>query len=278
MLGVGGGLTFPVFAGSFLGVGSLLLLLSEDKDSTDDWLDEHDEVLLSSTAFFGGGPLDLFVFLRFVPSFWLESSVSAVVNGEVVVSFSSLDLRETLLGLGDPLGLLDDLLSDSDSELLSGEKMLFFLEVEEVSDFAVLAGVLAPVFGVLAPPEALGVALPLARTLAADFGFAEQRLRGGKAFGLAALGASSSLEDEILAFDDLLGFGSSFFFGSSTGAGFVGDFGGSAGALVVAGVSEVDDSESELVDPDPELVEELTLLLESDEDPELLSVLLLLLT
>lgn len=46
--------------------------------------------------------------------------------------------------------------------------------------------------------------------------------------------------------------------------------------MVVAGVSEVEESESELLEADPELVEVLPLLLESEEDPELLSVLLLL--
>lgn len=44
----------------------------------------------------------------------------------------------------------------------------------------------------------------------------------------------------------------------------------------MAGTSEVDDSESELLDPEPELVDDVPLLLESEVDPELLSVLLLL--
>lgn len=50
---------------------------------------------------------------------------------------------------------------------------------------------------------------------------------------------------------------------------------GGAGGAVGAGVSDVDDSESELEEADPEL-DELPLLLESEEDPELLSELLLL--
>lgn len=103
---------------------------------------------------------------------------------------------------------------------------------------------------------------------------AEQRLLGGAGFGLAGLAASSSLDEETFTLDGLRGFGSSFFLVSSV---FVGDL-GAGGAVVVAGVSEVEDSESELLEPDPELVEELPLLLESEVDPELLSVLLLLLT
>lgn len=103
---------------------------------------------------------------------------------------------------------------------------------------------------------------------------AEIRLLGGAAFGLAGLGGSSSLDEDIFAFEGLLGFGSSFFFTSSI---LIGDFGaGVVFVVVVAGVSEVDESESELLEADPELVEVLPLLLESEEDPELLSVLLLL--
>lgn len=104
---------------------------------------------------------------------------------------------------------------------------------------------------------------------------AEQRLLGGCVFGLTTFGVSSSLDEDILfVFEGLLCLGSSFFFGSSTV--FVGDFGGGAGVALVGGVSDTEDSESELEEPEPELVEELPLLLESDEDPELLSLLLLL--
>lgn len=163
--------------------------------------------------------------------------------------------------------LLEDLLSVSDSELLSGENMLFFL-CDPESDLLDLSTVLEFCLGVLAPAGNLGAVLPFDTDVAVVLDLAEARLRGGN--GLAGLGASSSLDDEILTFDGLLCLGSSFFLGSS---GFVGDFGGGA---VVAGVSEVDDSESELLDPDPELEDELPLLLESDVEPELLSVLLLL--
>lgn len=112
----------PVLSGaSFLGVGSLSL--SDDTDSTDDWLDEQDDALFSSTAFFGGGPLALLLLLRFALSLPFESSFSGVTDD---VSLSSLDFLELFFGRGDALGLLEDLLSDSDSELLSGENMLFF--------------------------------------------------------------------------------------------------------------------------------------------------------
>lgn len=216
--------------------------------------------------------------LAFESDLELESSLSAlllrVVAGEVC--FSSLDFLELRLGLGDCLGdfVVEDLLSDSDSELLSGENILFFFNAP-VSGFGCAFGIVFGMgLGVFAPEVALWAVFPLASTAAADLGFAEIRLRGGAGFGLAGLGASSSLEEDTLAFEGLRGFGSSFFFTSST---FGGDFG--AGVLlvvVVAGVSEVEDSESELLDADPELVDVLPLLLESDEDPELLSVLLLL--
>lgn len=262
----------PVFNGaSFLGVGSLSL--SEDTDSTDDWLDVHEEALFSSTAFFGGGPFDLLLLLRFTFSFVTDSSLSVFVDD---VSFSSLDFRDPLLGFGDPLGLLGDLLSDSDSELLSGEKILFFFW----SDFvAGLDAVLGAGLVVLAPPDDRGAGLPLARTIAAALGLAEQRLLGGKGFGSTTFGVSSSLDDDILfVFDGRLCFGSSFFLGSSAG-GLAGDFGAAAGVAVVAcGVSDAEDSESELDEPDPELLDELPLLLESEVEPELLSVLLWLVT
>lgn len=259
----------PVFnCVSFFGVGSLSL--SDDTDSTDDWLDEHDDALFSSTAFFGGGPLDLLLLLRFTLSLELVSSLSAFADD---VSFSSLDFLVPRLGFGEALGLLEDLLSDSDSELLSGENMLFFFW----SDFVVgLDAVLAAGFGVLAPLEARGAGLPLARTAAADLGLVEQRLLEGNVLASTTFGVSSSLDDEILfVLDGLLCFGSSFFFGSSV-VGLVGDLGAGAGPVVVGGVSDADDSESELEEPEPELLDEDPLLLESEVDPELLSVLLLL--
>lgn len=218
---------------------------------------------MSSEGFLGGDPFCLTAIFLLALSFELESSFSTGVSGE---SFSSLDFVELLLA-GDPLGLFD-LLSDSDSELLSGENILFFFEV-----FASVCGFVGAFplgFGVFAPLD-LGVVLPLARTVAADFGFAEQRLRGGFGFGLSTFGASSSLDEETLTLEGLLGLGSSFFLGSS---GFAGEFG--AGAVAAAGGSEFEESESELLDPDPELVVELPLLLESEVDPELLSELLLL--
>lgn len=229
-------------------------------------------------TFFGGGPLGLFTLLRlaFESDLELESSLSAlllrVVAGDV--SFSSLDFLEPRFGLGDAFGdlVVEDLLSDSDSELLSGEKILFFFNAPVSGFGGAFCIVFGIGFGVFAPDGILCAVLPLARTAAADFGFADIRLLGGAGLGLVGFGVSSSLDEETLAFDGLLGFGSSFFFTSSV---FWGDFGAGV-VLVVAGVSEVEDSESELLEPDPELVEVLPLLLESEEDPELLSVLLLL--
>lgn len=232
----------------------------------------HDEALLSSTAFFGGGPearLPLLLFtllsLEFESSF---SVVCVIVDGEV--SLSSLDFLEPLFGRGDVLGLfLEDLLSDSDSELLSGENILFFFN--EFSDLDIgFDEVLATGFGVLAPYADRGIFLPFASTLAAFLGLAEHLLLGGKGLGLATLGISSSLdEDGLSLLEGLLGFGSSFFLGSS--AGLAGDFG--IGMVARAGGSDADESESELLEPDPELVVELPLLLVSDDDPELVSVL-----
>lgn len=199
----------------------------------------------------------------------LESSFSTGVKGDCAdVSFSSLDFLTGRLFFGEALGLLEDLLSDSDSELLSGEKMLFFFV------WSFFACCLVMVFGIgltgLAPAAALA-GFPLTSTLAADLALVEDRLRGGAGLGGSGLGASSSLDDDIFLLA-CLGFGSSFFFcGSSSG--FAGDLGAGWAA---AGVSDVEDSESELLEPDPELVDELPLLLESDVDPELLSVLLLL--
>lgn len=113
--------------------------------------------------------------------------------------------------------------------------------------------------------------MPLASTLAAFLGLlAEHLLLGGNGLGLGNLGISSSLdEDGLSLLDGLLGFGSSFFLGSS--AGLAGDFGIGMDASAVA--SDADESESELLEPDPELVVELPLLLVSDDDPELVSVL-----
>lgn len=232
----------------------------------------HDDALLSSTAFFGGGPearLPLLLFtllsLEFESSF---SVVCVMVDGEV--SLSSLDFLEPLFGRGDVLVLFfEDLLSDSDSELLSGENILFFFN--EFSNLgAGLVDDFATGFGVLAPNTDRGTFLPLASTLAAFLGLAEHLLLGGKGLGLATLGISSSLDEDGLSLDEgLLGFGSSFFLGSSTGLG--GDFG--IGISASAGGSEADESESELLEPDPELVVELPLLLVSDDDPELVSVL-----
>lgn len=215
-------------------------------------------------TFLGGGPLGLFPLFLLTLSLEFESSFSTTVEES---SLSSLDFLETLLGRGDALALLEDL-SDSDSELLSGENILFFFDVL-VSAFGF--GAVLPVgLGVFAP-ALRGTVLPLASTVATVFGLAEHRLLGGKGLGLTSFGVSSSLDDITFTLDGLLGFCSSFFLGSST---FVGDFG--AGVVVVAGVSEVEDSESELLDADPELVDELSLLLESELDPELLSELLLL--
>lgn len=193
-------------------------------------------------------------------SFELESSLSNCIG--VLKSFSSLDLRELLLLFGDPFVLLDDLLSTSDSELLSGENMLFFLYDPESDLFDF--GTFELCLGVFEP------GLPLESEEEVDvFDLAEALLLGGN--GLAGFGASSSLDDDIFTLDGLLCFGSSFSLGSS---GSVGDLGG--GTVVVAGVSDVEESESELLDPDPEVEEELALLLESEVDSELLSVLLLL--
>lgn len=113
----------------------------------------QDEALLSSTAFFGGGPearLPLLFFTLLSLEFESSFSVGVIVDGEVSL-LTSLDFLEPLLGRGDVLGLLlEDLLSDSDSELLSGENILFFF-----NEFSVLAAgldvVLATGFGVLAP-------------------------------------------------------------------------------------------------------------------------------
>lgn len=185
------------------------------------------------------------------------------------MSLSSLDFLEPLFGRGEAFGLLGDLLSDSDSELLSGEKILFFLDVSDLFAFCIVFGI---GLGVLAPGGTLGP-LPLARTAAADLGLAEHLLRGGAGFCSTTFGVSSSLDEEGFGFvDGLLGLGSSFFLGSSVVV-LTGDFG--VATALVAGVSEADDSESELLDPEPELVEELPLLLESEVDPELLSVLVL---
>lgn len=246
------------------------LSLSEDTDSTDDWLDEHEDALLSSEAFLDGGPLDLLA-LRLELSLELEfeSSFCTGINGEGV-SFSSLDLILVFLLIGEPFGLVLDvllsLLSVSDSELLSGEKMLFFF-----SEFASILFAFGIVFDIaldFAPVVILGTAgCFLTSTDAAFLDLIDRRL-GGIGFGVSGFGTSSSLDEETFA--GLWGFGSSFA-GSSTGGG-TGDLGGGT----VAGTSEVDDSESELLDPEPELVDDVPLLLESEVDPELLSVLLLL--
>lgn len=112
--------------------------------------------------------------------------------------------------------------------------------------------------------------MPFASTLAAFLGLAEPLLLGGKGLGLGILGISSSLDEDALGLiDGLLGLGSSFFLDSS--GGLTGDFG--TGMSATTGGSEADESESELLEPDPELVVELPLLLVSDDDPELLSVL-----
>lgn len=224
--------------------------------------------MLFSSTFFGGASFDRLLFLVFTLSFEFESSFSAAVNGEE--SFSSTDFLELCLDAGESLALFDDLLSDSDSELLSGENILFFFTV--VSDFDDFDVDLDAGLDVFAPADTLDADLPLARTKAADFNFVE-RLLGGKDFGLLVFGASSSLDDETLAFEGRLCLGSSFFLVSSEG-GVAGDFG--AVVVVAAGVPEVDESESELDESESELVDELRLLLESDEDSELLSVLLLL--
>lgn len=231
----------------------------------------QDEALLSSTAFFGGGPEARLPLLLFtLLSLELESSFSVGVTVDGEVSLSSLDFREPLFGRGDVFGLfLEDLLSDSDSELLSGENILFFFNA--LSDLgADLFELLATGLGVLAPYADRGTDLPLASTLAAFLGLAEHLLLGGKGLGLGTLGMSSSLDDDGLTLvDDLLGFGSSFFLGSSVA--LAGDFG--IGMDASAGGSVADESESELLEPDPEVVVELPLLLVSDDDPELVSVL-----
>lgn len=230
-------------------------------------------------AFFGGGPFVLLPLFLLALSlelelelleFELESSLSTAIC--VLLSFSSLDFRELRLLFGeDPLGLFDDLLSVSDSELLSGENMLFFL-CEFVSDFDAFCVTFGAGLGVLAPGGCLFCAcFPLTNTAAADLPLVDVRLRGGKVLGLTTLGVSSSLDEDTLSFEGRR-FGSSFFFGSS---GLTGDF-GAVWAVAPGGVSELEESESELLEPVPELDEELPLLLESDVDPELLSVLLLL--
>lgn len=205
---------------------------------------------------------------EFESSFW-------TMTGDGTGSFSSLDFLVVFLFLGDALGLVLDVLlslpSDSDSELLSGENILFFFK--ELSGLEVF-GIVFDIAFDLAPGVARGVeGFTLASTDAAFFIFVDRRL-GGIGLGVAGFGGSSSLDDEAFDFAGGCDLGSSFFFGSSSGTGFgLGDFG--AGGTV-AGVSEVDDSESELLDPDPELVDEVPLLLESEVEPELLSVLLLL--
>lgn len=136
-------------------------------------------------------------------------------------------------------------------------------------------------FCVLPPGVGRGVSLLcLGVTVAVVLGLADDRLRGGIVLLFSILtGTSSSLEDEGLGLLVNRGAFSSFFLEfvveSSVLFCFDGDFGG-AEAVLVAGVSEVDDSESELLEPDPDVVDDVPLLLESDEDPELLSVLLLL--
>lgn len=121
----------PFVSSSFFGVGSLSV--SDDTDSMDDWLDVHDDALLSSRIFLGGGPFDLLARLLFFSFDPFESSFCIGVNGDGGVSFSSLDFLKDRLFFGEAFGLcLDDLLpllSVSDSELLSGENMLFFFNV-----------------------------------------------------------------------------------------------------------------------------------------------------
>lgn len=102
-------------------------------------------------------------------------------------------------------------------------------------------------------------------------GLAGTHLIGGSGISILSK-SSSSLDDETFTFDRHL-VGSSLFLSSSVFKG--GDLGNGM-LLTATGISEADDSESELLDRELELVEELPLLLESDVDPELLSVLLLL--
>lgn len=257
------GLVLPLLESSFF--VDVSLSLSDDTDSTDDWLEEQEEALLSSITFFGGGPFCLFVLFLFPLSFEFESSFSTTASTE---SLSSPDFVEVLLLLSESLVLLIDLLSESDSELLSGENILFFFkELVSVLDFE---DAFDDDFGVL-EPELLDIDFPLARTITAGLGFAEPLLLGGKGMGPTNLGVSSSLEDEPFPFEDLPVIVPSFLLLSSV---LVGDFG--TGILLATGVSDVEESESELLDADPELDEELSLLLESEDDPELLSVLLLL--
>lgn len=223
--------------------------------------------------FLDGGPFGLFPFFLLALSLEFESSFSRAVDVEL--SFSILDFLELLLESVDALVLLDDLLSVSDSELLSGENMLFFFDTpsSEVDFEDALLVTVDEDLGVF-DPELRSAVFPLAKTVAAVFGLAEQRLRGGNGLGLTTFGLSSSLEDDTLTFDSRLGFSSSFGWASTST--FIGDLGtGDLGAVIV-GMSEVEESESELLEAEAELVDELALLLESVVVLELLSELLLL--
>lgn len=115
--------------------------------------------------------------------------------------------------LGRPLPLtelagLDTLLallfwtSVSDSELLSGEKILFFLS-DWLSDFEFVEGleldlgVVLLLFSTGGGRAAVFACLVL--TVAVALGLADDRLLGGAVLAGGGFGGSSSLEDEILA-------------------------------------------------------------------------------
>lgn len=93
-------------------------------------------------------------------------------------------------------------LSGSDSELLSGENILFFFRVS-FCEFFELVVAFGGTLALLSEAGVRGAGLPcLVATVAVAFGFADERLRGGAVLAGTGLGASSSLEDRILLTTD----------------------------------------------------------------------------
>lgn len=247
----------------------------------------QDDTVCFSTGFLGGGPFTVLPFLLFMLISFTAVSSFLLMGGFVLLSL--------LVFLGRPLPLTGALFfatllallfctSESDSELLSGEKMLFFFRAWP-PDFEFVGGLeldLGADLLLLSVDERGAALVCLDVTVAVAFDFADDRLLGGAVLAGGGLGVSSSLEEEILVTVEGRLLFSSFFLVcwllvlvSSSLVCFAGDLGPAleAGA---AGVSDVDESESELLEPDPELDDELPLLLESEDDPELLSELLLL--
>lgn len=172
--------------------------------SAEDWLDVQDEALCLSAGFLGGGPFAVLPFLLFILVSFVGISSFLGTEGFALLS---------LLGfLGRPLPLTGALAfepllpllfctSESDSELLSGEKMLFFLRAW-LSAFEFVEGLeldLATVLLLFSAGARPAVLVCLAVTLAVAFGLAEDRRRGGAVFGAGCLEASPSLDDEIFA-------------------------------------------------------------------------------